>query len=486
MPVLALVAVLLVRTVLFTSRQMWVEPVRIPIDREAVAGRLAEAVRIRTVSSEGAEPATEQQILALHALLERAFPRVHAVLHREVINRRSLLFTWTGSVTSVKPVMFAAHLDVVPVDPRSERDWTHPPFSGAVAGGYVWGRGTLDDKAGVMGVLEAVEMLLAEGYEPRRTVLLAFGHDEELGGPEGATQIAAHLRAAGIRLDSVVDEGLLIVDGVIPAVAAPVAAVGIAEKGYVTVELVAERAGGHSSIPPPQSAIGILGAAVGRLEAHPVRARLDGAARTMFEFIGPEMPWPRRLVLANLWLFGVLVERQLAAAPSTNALLRTTVAPTLVEGGVKENVLPTHARAVLHIRLRPGDRIADVLAYAEATVGDRRVRIRQLDKGTEASAESNVASPAFESLARSIRQVFPDVIVAPSLFIGATDSRHYAGISENIFRFRPFRFGPQDLGRIHGTDERISIENYAELVRFYVQLIRNADLRPGRPTVPAR
>ena len=239
-------------------------------------------------------------------------------------------------------------------------------------------------------------------------------------------------------------------------------------------------------MPPAQGTIGVLAAAIARLESHPVPGRLDGPTRRMFEVLGPEMPLGRRFVLANLWLFGWLVERQLAATPSTNALLRTTAAVTLVEGGVKENVLPTRARAVVHFRIRPGDTIADVVAHAQAVVNDRRVVFRQVETGSEASPASDTASPGYASLARSVRQVFPDVVVAPSLAIVATDARYYAAASGDTFRFRPLRLEPRDLRRIHGTDERIAVENYADLVRFYVQLIRNSDVRGDRAARPAK
>jgi carboxypeptidase PM20D1 len=484
-PLVVLLAVLVVRTARFTSRQVRVEPVRMALPVDRLVERLAQAVRIRTVSHERSAD-TDAQTRAFHAFLAAAFPRVHAALGREVVGGGSLVYTWRGRAAASRPVLLAAHLDVVPVDPSTAGEWTHPPFAGAVAGGYVWGRGALDDKAGLMAMLEAVEMLLAEGYEPQRTFLVAVGHDEELGGGDGARQVAALLRERGVRPEFVLDEGLAIAAGIIPAIPMPVAVVGIAEKGYVTVELVVDGEGGHSSMPPPQSTIGILAAAVARLEAHPAPGRLEGATRRMFEVLGPEMPLGPRFALANLWLFGWLVERQLAATPSTNALLRTTTAVTLVEGGVKENVLPTRARAVVHFRIRPGETIAEVVAHAQATVNDPRVRFRQLEAGSEPSPASDTASAGYAGLGRSIRQVFPDVVVAPSLTIGATDARYYAPLSENTFRFRPLRLGPRDLRRIHGTDERIAVENYADLVRFYVQLIRNSDLRRDRATPPAR
>ncbi len=369
------------------------------------------------------------------------------------------------------------HMDVVPVEPGTEGQWTQPPFEGRNADGYVWGRGALDDKASVVGLLEAVEQLLREGYQPRRTIYLAFGHDEEQGGPAGAPAIAALLGTRHVELEYVLDEGGAITDGILRGMSRPVAVLGTAEKGFVSVELTVAGTGGHSSAPPPQTAIGILSAAVGRLEAQQMPAQLKGVTEQMFAYVGPEMNFLPRVLLANMWLTRPLVVRQLQAAPHTNALLRTTTAATIFEGGVKDNVLPSRARAVVNFRILPGDTVAGVLEHVRRTIADERVQVEVLKTTTvsEPSPVSGTDTPGYRVIERTIRELFPTVVVTPALVIGATDARHYTKLSPNVYRFLPAWLRPADLERIHGTNERISVENLAQFVKFYRQLIRNSD-----------
>jgi carboxypeptidase PM20D1 len=317
-----------------------------------------------------------------------------------------------------------------------------------------------------------VEGLLASGFRPRRTIYLAFGHDEEVGGREGAAKIAALLAARGVRAELSLDEGLAIIEEMLPGVPAPVALVGIAEKGYLTVELSVASEGGHSSMPPPHTAVGILSAAVARLEANQLPTSLDGPARRLFEWLGPEMPLGERVAFANLWLFAPLVRARLAALPVTNALVRTTTAPTMLEGSIKENVLPIRARAVVNFRIRPGESIASVVEHVRDAVADDRVTVTpDVAGGSEPSAVSSVDSPGFALVHRTIREVFPTALVAPSLVTAATDSKHYAGVVEDSYRFVPLWLRGEDRARFHGTDERIGVENFAQIVRFYARLI---------------
>jgi len=333
----------------------------------------------------------------------------------------------------------------------------------------------MDDKVSVLGILETVEMLLAEGFQPRRTIYLAFGHDEEVGGLNGAAKIVALLHSRGVQLEYVLEEGSAIAEGVMPGVSAPVALAGIAEKGYVSLELTVEGQGGHSSMPPTHTAVGILSTAIHNLEKNQFPTGIEGVTRKMFEYVGPEMSFGKKMVFANLWLFGPLVGRLLAASPMTNALTRTTTAATVFEGGVKENVVPTKARAIVNFRILPGDSINSVIDHVRKAADDPRIKITPLSTLlSEPSSVSDTESAAFQLLQRTIRQVYPDVVVAPWLVVGGTDSRHYAKLSANIFRFIPMRIGPGDTQRFHGTDERISVEDYEQYVRFLIQLIRNS------------
>lgn len=468
-----LVAILLVNTLRFTSRQVTPSPIdRIELDEAQLAQRLAGAIRIPTISqADGTVDGAA--LLALHDYLAQSFPLVHARLGKETISDYSLLYTWPGRDPTAKPILLLAHLDVVPVE--DEAAWTHPPFAGTIADGFIWGRGAMDDKASVLGILEAVERLLAEGFQPERTLYLAFGHDEEIGGKNGATKIAARLQERQVALETILDEGFFITEGILPGVTQPVALIGIAEKGILNLALTVAGTGGHAATPPPQTTIGVLSAAIRQLETHPLPGGLHGAVAQMFDAIGPELPFGQRLIFANLWLFRPLVERRLAAAPSTNALLRTTTAVTRIDGGVKENVLPSQANALVNLRLLPGDSIEEVTAHVQQTIADPRVQIGPHgNSNSEPSAISPTDGVGFQTLQRTIRQVFPDVLVAPGQVLGGTDARHYAALSPNIYRFLPQRLGAADVARLHGTNERLAVADYADGVRFYVQLIKNS------------
>jgi carboxypeptidase PM20D1 len=470
-----LASVLLFRTARFTSRQIRAAPaIEVPLKTQLLAARLAKAIRFQTTSRQSADTAAAKEFLGLHRYLEQTFPQVHATVSKEVVGDYSLLYTWKGSDARSKPILLMGHMDVVPVEPGTEGNWTYSPFGGRIADGYIWGRGALDDKASVMAILEAVEELLTEGFQPKRTFYLAFGHDEEIGGLGGAAKIAGLLHSRGIELEYVLDEGGTITKGILPGVTSPVALVGIAEKGYVSLELTVASSGGHSSMPPRHTAVGILSTAIHRLERNPFPAKINGPTRALLETVGPEMAFGQRLVMANLWLFDSLVKRLLSASPLSDALIRTTTAATMFEGSVKENVLPVKARAVVNFRILPGESSRSVIDHVRNAVDDPRIGIAPLALSLEPSPVSDIHSSGYTHLQRTIRQVFPDAVVAPWLLVAATDSRHYAGLSENLYRFAPLQLSQEDIPRLHGTDERISAADYEHCVKFYIQLIRNS------------
>jgi carboxypeptidase PM20D1 len=443
--------------------------------RDGAAARLAGAIRIPTVSHDEASGFDSEAFQSLHTYLQLAFPRVHCRLRRESVETHSLLYTWKGSDPTLKPVLLMGHMDVVPVEPGTEGTWKHEPFSGTIADGYIWGRGAIDNKSGVLGTLEAVEMLLLEGFRPARTIYLAYGHDEEVGGTRGANEIAALLRRRGVQLEMVLDEGGVIADGVLSGISSPIALVGIAEKGFVSVELSASAPGGHSSLPPRQTAIGIVANAVTRLEKNSMTARLDGATRQMFDRLASYFPFGQRLAFTNLWLTRPLVLAKLEASPTTNAMVRTTTAATVFHSGTKDNVLPTTARAIINSRILPNDSVAGVLEHVRRVVDDDRIELRVVGRfSAEPSALSSTDSASFRILDQTIRGIAPDAIVAPYLVVVVTDARYFSGLSDNIFRFLPLRLGAADLKRMHGTDERIAVGNYENAIRLYRQLVINA------------
>ena len=369
-----------------------------------------------------------------------------------------------------------AHQDVVPVGQESEKNWAYLPFSGEISEGYIWGRGALDMKSSLMGLLEAIETLLENNFEPKRTIFLAFGHDEESGGINGAKKIAELLESRNIQFEYVLDEGGLIVKNIIPGVSDPVALIGITEKGYVSLELTVKTDGGHSSMPPKHTAVGILSKAIVKLEESPFPSNTSYATE-LFRHVGPRMPYFRKIIFANMWLFNPLVKRILSKSPETNATIRTTTAATMILGGEKENVLPIKAKAIINFRIMPGESVESVVNYVRRTIGAPNVEIRPLNVRFEPSPVSDIHSKSYEILRKTINQAITEnnLIVAPHLVVGATDSRYFTTLSDNIYRFLPILFHPEDIKRIHGTNERISIENYVQAITFYYHLIRNCE-----------
>lgn len=477
---IVLAGIVIARTLTSHSRQLSVVEIEVmPLDEEALLARFARSLTFRTVSSQdGAEDAAAFH--SLHAFLRASFPLVHDALESETVSELSLLYTWPGSEAELDPIVLMGHLDVVPVSPGTEGNWEHPPYDGVIADGFVWGRGSLDDKLAVLAILEAAEALLRDGFQPRRTIYLAFGHDEEQGGGEGAQLIAEQLAQRGVqRLAMVLDEGGVITSGQIPGISGPVAVVGIAEKGSVTLTLRVEGRGGHASTPPEQTNIGILARAITRLENDPFPLQLQGAVRSMFDFAGPEMSFGMRLVFANLWLFEPLVESIMGARSTSRALLHTTTATTIIEGGFKSNALPSNASAEVNFRIVPGDTPEGVAERVRAVIDDDRVEVLGAEGGRPPSPVSDTDSPAFDTLSRTIKEVIgSDVLVAPFLVLPGTDSRHFTGLSTNVYRFLPTRFEEEDMRRVHGTNERVPTGSYLDSVRFFYRLIRNVDEMP--------
>lgn len=472
---LALIALLLVNTSRQPSRQLQVPPLQpLAVDGQAVALRLAAAIRTQTLAHRERADQSAGQFLALHEHLRRAYPLVHSAMKREVVSDFSLLYTLTGSNPKARPILLMAHQDVVPVSSATLSKWTHPPFDGVVQDGFVWGRGAWDNKGNLIAQMEALELLLSSGFGPERTIYLAYGADEEVGGLRGAAQIAKLLGERGVQLEFVLDEGLVVTDGVIPGLKQPAALIGIAEKGSVALDLRVEVAPGHASMPPPGSRVGaaaIMSDALRRLDNRQMPASLRGVALEMFSTLAPEMSGINRVVLSNLWLFAPLVKAQLQRAAATDAMLRTTTALTVMRAGDAENVLPGNAEAIVNYRLAPGDTLLAVQDHVKTTVDNDRVEVKPRPGAVEASPVAGTDSQPYQLLNRTVREVLPDVVVAPGMMIAGTDARHFVGISEQVFRFSPVRAKAEDLPRLHGIDERIATSNLVELVRFYHRLI---------------
>lgn len=472
---LVLITVVIYRTYNYDRPSIDIPPASETTVDEGAAQRLSEAVQIATVSYDEPGRFHPEPFMNMQLWLAENFPLCDSLLDKTVINRFSLLYHWKGSNPDLKPVVLMGHMDVVPIEESTADQWVHPPFSGAIADGYIWGRGTLDDKGSVIAILEATETLLRQGHEPERGIYLAFGHDEEIGGNAGAAKIAAHLESKGVEAAYVLDEGMIIAHGLLPGFKEPIALIGIAEKGFLTLELIVNVEGGHSSTPKPETSVTILTNAINRLVASPFKARISKPTQEMFRFLAPEAGFTQKMAFQNLWLFENMVVGSFEKSSGSNAVVRTTIAPTILEAGVKENVIPARARAVVNFRLLPGDSVRQVIRHVENVIRDERVQIRTQDDWTsEASPVSAVDSEGFNAIRMALGQHFPDVITAPTLVVGGTDAKHYTGVSPDIYRFIPMPVDSESLKGLHGLNERVKVEDYIKSIHFYQQLILNS------------
>ena len=473
--VVALGAIGVLRASRLQSRVLTPSPPDVSIANATVSvERFIQSVRFQTISTQDSTQWNAAPFLEFHRWLSGAFPRVESSLLREVVNGYSLLYTWKGSDTTLAPILLTGHFDVVPVEAGTETLWKHPPFAGDTADGLLWGRGSADDKISVIGVLEGVDLLLGQHFSPTRTVLLAFGHDEEVSGNRGAGEIAKLLKARYGTVAFLVDEGGFLTQGIVPGVQRPLAMVGVAEKSSLSVELSVMGAGGHSSIPPNHSALGILARALTRLEDHQMPARLTPATRAFFTNVAAEGSFGMKFAFANIGMLEPVVVRALLGNPQTASTVRTTTAVTMASGSPKENVLPIRATAVVNFRILPGDSVKGVLDHITDSVADSAIKVRVLGTPREPSPVSSFTSPEFRTLEKTIGQLYPKALPTPYLLTAATDTRHYEALTNNIYRFAPATVTSELLAGAHGTNERMGLADFAHGVKFWAQLIKNA------------
>jgi carboxypeptidase PM20D1 len=473
--VVAIALVVTVRTVGLQPATVTVPAVApVLVDEPGAVQRFIGAIQIPTESLYG-QPPNAEQIGKFRDYLQTSFPRVAAQLGREVLSDGAVIYTWKGRDATAAPVVLMGHMDVVPVPAEALPQWKHPPYSGDVADGYIWGRGTIDDKIHVLSLLEATETLLGQGFVPARTILFCFGDDEENGGAYGAQKIVAELQARGVHPEFIVDEGGAVVSGMVPGVAQPLAIIGTAEKGYLDLGLSTVGAGGHSSEPPAHTAIGELAGALVKLEAQPFPASLPAVVRQQYAAIAPYLPFTKRAVLANLWLFEPLVVMAGLKEQQTAGNFRTTTAETMVSGGFKDNALPPSAKAVVNFRILPGETIDSVVTRVREIVADPGVTVAVENPGAarDPSPVSPLDSAGYKTLVTTIRELFPDAAISPYLVNGGTDAGFYTVLTPNVYRFLALEADASVLSMIHGLNERVAPEKYLKTVRFTVQLIEN-------------
>ncbi len=444
-----------------------------PLPDSAIA-HICNAIRIATVSPEDTLRIDSVHFNQFRFFLEQSYPLIHQQLKRTIIKNYSYIFEWKGSDSSLQPIILMGHYDVVPVEPSAIKLWTVEPFGGEIKDSIIWGRGSVDDKGAVISILEATENLLKKGFKPVRTILLCFGHNEESTGT-GAIAIVDYLQKKHTRADMVIDEGGEITTGKIKDVQRPLAMIGVGEKGYVTFELAVEKPGGHSSKPDSETAIDILAKALYKLRKVQMPVKLTEPLKEFFHRVsGSSNNFFNKLALNNLWLFTGTVQNNLSATPEGNAMQRTTIVPTILESGIRENVIPTNAKAIVNSRILTGETTREVEDFIRKTIDDDRVTITiKGDFNTEPSPLTGINSAAFKWMEQAVCGTVDDVIPVPYVMLGASDSRNYRAISDGVINFTPL----VNSKGFHGINERLPIIDFQRSINFFASIIKES----GKP-----
>ncbi len=430
---------------------------------------LSDAIKIKTVSNSDYDKVEWEQFDDFLKFLERTYPHVHSSCKKEIVNNYSPVFLWEGKNVSAKPILLLGHYDVVPVEKSSEGLWQEMPFSGDVKDGTIWGRGALDDKNQVIGIMEAVEYLIIKDFKPDRDIYIAFGFDEEVGGERGAKKTAELFLERNIEFEYVIDEGGCVIQDMIDGLNKSVAVIGIAEKGSTNIKVTAEGKSGHSSMPPKDTAVTILSKIITNTEKNQMDAKLTMPVQKLFETVAPFMG-SKKFILKNIKSLFPLVNGVLSDVPSINSIIRTTVVFTKIEGGGALNVIPNEVSAYANMRILPGDTVADAVEHIKKVNRGLNLNIELLNE-EEASQVSPTDTVGYKIITDVISEIFPDALAVPYLMAGGTDSRKFYCVCDNVYRFSSVFMTKEDNDLIHSANEKISTENFRRMINFYIKLL---------------
>ncbi len=442
------------------------------LDETKAIENLSKSIQFQTISHPDYEKFDYEEFQRFLSWLETEYFQVFKNLEKKYLGK-TLLLKWQGEASDLNPILLTAHYDVVPVRADADSIWQESPFSGKIDSDYVWGRGALDDKSGVIAILEAVNYLLEKNFSPRRTVYLSFGHDEEIGGRRGAGKVTEFLLNEGVELEWTLDEGSFLLQDIIPGINKPVAVINVAEKGSLTIQVIGKAAGGHSSMPSSKSSVGYLAEALLKLENNPVPGKLEGISLGLFDEVSKQMPFQYKILFANLWLFEPLINNFLSDSPTMNAVIRTTTAPTMLSASNRLNVLASEAVGTVNFRLHPRDNPEKIINFVKDLISNENIEVKNLSAGTLASSVSDWETEGYRAISNSVREVYGDIIVAPGLMVGGSDSKHYAKAAKNSYRFNPFPLSANELSGLHGIDERIKKDDFLNGIRSYIKIIQS-------------
>ena len=442
------------------------------LDETKAIENLSKSIQFQTISHPDYEKFDYEEFKRFLSWLETEYFQVFKNLEKKYLGK-TLLLKWQGEASDLNPILLTGHYDVVPVRADADSIWQESPFSGKIDGDYVWGRGALDDKSGVIAILEAVNYLLEKNFSPRRTVYLSFGHDEEIGGRRGAGKVTEFLLNEGVELEWTLDEGSFLLQDIIPGINKPVAVINVAEKGSLTIQVIGKAEGGHSSMPSSKSSVGYLAEALLKLENNPVPGKLEGISLGLFDEVSKQMPFQYKILFANLWLFEPLINNFLSESPTMNAVIRTTTAPTMLSASNRLNVLASEAVGTVNFRLHPRDNPEKIINFVKDLISNENIEVKNLSAGTLASSVSDWETEGYRAISNSVREVYGDIIVAPGLMVGGSDSKHYAKAAKNSYRFNPFPLSANELSGLHGIDERIKKDDFLNGIRSYIKIIQS-------------
>ena len=468
-----------VKAALFKPEKVEVPPMEDEkVDLNRFRKNLSDAIKFKTIADKEAANTDWAVFDAFHDFLKERYPLMHEKLELTVIARGSLVFRWKGTRSDLDPIALLSHQDVVPISEGTLDDWKHDPFEGVDDGEFIWGRGALDMKNHLIGVLESVETLLSEGFVPERDVYILLGHNEEVmcaTSENGATCICNYLKEKGVHLDAIIDEGGAILPVEVKSVINKhLAGIGVAEKGYADVEVAVTAKGGHSSQAPNHTAIGHLADVIKDIENHQFKAKMSPMMRELFDKIGRNCTYPAKLVTCNLKLLEPALTKAMSFIPPAASMLRTTFGVTMASGSPQANVLPQRASVTVNFRMFPGQTVDDVLEHLHKVIKNKKVEINLLPGWKNPSAVSPTDTRSFKVIEKICHSMDDKAVVAPYLVMGGTDACHYQAVCENIYRYSPFLVSTSLLLTTHGTNERIPVSVMEDAVKFFKRYIRLA------------
>lgn len=466
--IVILLAVILIRTAMFKPEKIEKKECEaVCFDGDAAVNSLAELIKCKTVSHLDPSLEDDAEFEKLVGKLPELFPNVYKVCTLQRFDGRGLLFHWKGQGNG-EPAVLMAHYDVVPVD---EDHWTHPAFDAEIIDGVMWGRGTLDTKNSFNGILSAAENLIKQGFTPKDDIYFAFSGGEEVMGT-GAINIVKWFKDQGITPSLVLDEGGAVVEDMFPGVDAPCGLIGIAEKGRMNIEFKCSSSGGHASAPAPHTPVGILAIACTKLESHPFEKHFTKPVLEMFDTLGRHSTFLYRMIFANLWAFGGILDMICKKkGGDLNALVRTTVAFTQMKGSQAHNVIPPVATMLANLRLNPDDTVESALEYVRKTIDNDEIELSYSDEA-QPSRVSSTDCEGWKRVKSAVEDTWKGCIASPYLMVQCSDSYYYGEISDRVYRFSAADMTDDERHSIHGNDEHIRLETIKHAVEFFIRVMK--------------